>query len=143
MSLPAARDEYTVRDSMGSYRTRLHLNVFARATGEQSLFIAAGEHCRVFVITGNAVLITQSFLFFFNINNPTSAILSVRHCSRCSLPADAKLSAWMRAVKQRPLCIQHFSFNLHGRHIVCRVRFSLAYIFRDAYNLFGRVFRPR
>lgn len=40
-------------------------------------------------------------------------------------------------------CIQHFSLKLHGRHIICRVRFSLAYIFRDAYNLFGRVFRPR
>lgn len=98
-------------NSMGSYRTRLHLNAFARATGEQSLFITAGEHRGVFVITGNAVLITQSFLFFFNINNPTSAMLSVRHCSPCSLPADVKLSAWMRAVKQRPLCIQHFSLS--------------------------------
>lgn len=57
MSVSAARDDYEVRDSMGSYRARLHLNAFARATGEQSLFIAAGAHYRVFVITGNAVLI--------------------------------------------------------------------------------------
>lgn len=62
MSLSATRDDYTVGDSMGSYRARLHLNAFARADErEQSLFIAPGAHCRVFVITVNAVLITQSF----------------------------------------------------------------------------------
>lgn len=33
-------DDYTVRGSAGSYRTRLHLN--ASTTGEQSLFIAVG-----------------------------------------------------------------------------------------------------
>lgn len=143
MSLPAARDEYTVRDSMGSYRTRLHLNALARATGEQSLFIAAGEHCRVFVITGNAVLITQSFYSSSILTIPLqrfspSAIVSTLASNGCKvISVDARGQATAAGVSSISLS------SYHGRHIVCRVRFSLAYIFRDAYNLFGRVFRPR
>jgi len=57
MSLPAARDDYTVRNSVGSYRVRLYLNA-STTGGEQSLFIVIGTLCRLFVITSNVVLIT-------------------------------------------------------------------------------------
>lgn len=52
---------------------------------------------------------------------------------RCSLLAERKVISVDARGQATNRCICHF-FQTNGRHIIYRVRFSLAYIFRDAYK---------